>query len=69
MKARLHLLSTVSALALAGTAFAADMPVKAPPPVVVVAPSWTGFYIGGHGVSAGCGTSRPSPRALAMSAR
>jgi outer membrane immunogenic protein len=49
MKARLHLLSTVSALALAGSAFAADMPVKAPPPVVVVAPSWTGFYVGGHG--------------------
>ena len=49
MKARLYLLSTVSALALAGNAFAADMPVKAP----IVAPaavfSWTGFYVGGHG--------------------
>ena len=49
IKARLHLLSTVSALALAGNAFAADMPVKAPPPAVVVAPSWSGFYLGGHG--------------------
>jgi outer membrane immunogenic protein len=45
----LHLLSTVSALALAGNAFAADMPVKAPPPAVVVAPTWAGFYVGGHG--------------------
>lgn len=49
MKARLHLLSTVSAVAVAGNAFAADLPVKAPPPVAVVAPSWTGFYLGGHG--------------------
>jgi outer membrane immunogenic protein len=48
VKARLYLLSTVSALALAGNAFAADMPVKAPPQVVVVAPSWGGFYLGGH---------------------
>jgi outer membrane immunogenic protein len=48
LKARLHLLSTVSALALASNAFAADMPVKAPPPAVVVAPSWSGFYLGGH---------------------
>ena len=44
MKARLYLLSTVSALALAGSAFAAE----APPPVVVAAPTWTGFYVGGH---------------------
>ena len=50
MKPRIHLLSTVSALALAGSAFAADMPVKAPPrPAVVVAPTWSGFYVGGHG--------------------
>jgi outer membrane immunogenic protein len=47
LKARLYLLSTVSALALSGMAFAADMPVKAPPPPAVV--SWTGFYVGGHG--------------------
>jgi outer membrane immunogenic protein len=47
MDMRLYLLSTVSALALSGTASAADMPVKAPalPPAV----SWTGFYLGAHG--------------------
>jgi outer membrane immunogenic protein len=38
----------LAALALGGSAFAADMPlpVKAPPPVTPVY-SWTGFYIGG----------------------
>lgn len=38
------LLATASAMALAGTAFAADLtppPVLLPPP-----PMWTGFYIG-----------------------
>ena len=30
-----------------GGASAADLPVKAPPPVPEL-PSWTGFYIGGH---------------------
>jgi outer membrane immunogenic protein len=49
VKARLYLLSTVSALALAGNAFAADMPVKAPPPAPAAIFSWTGFYVGGHG--------------------
>jgi outer membrane immunogenic protein len=49
LKARLYLLSTVSALALAGNAFAADMPVKAPPPVAAAVFSWTGFYVGAHG--------------------
>jgi outer membrane immunogenic protein len=35
------------ALALAGTAFAADLPSQAPPPVYVPPPPmWTGFYIG-----------------------
>src|SRR5690242_13914408 len=34
----------------AGTysAGAADLPVKARPPAVVVAYSWTGLYVGGH---------------------
>jgi outer membrane immunogenic protein len=41
------LLGTVSALALTHGAAAADMPVKAPPPVVV--PTWAGFYIGAQG--------------------
>jgi outer membrane immunogenic protein len=49
MTARRYLLSTVSALALAGNAFAADLPVKAPPPAAPVIFSWTGFYIGAHG--------------------
>jgi len=29
-----------------GTAFAADMPVKAPPPPVAPVMTWTGFYVG-----------------------
>jgi outer membrane immunogenic protein len=41
------LLASASALALAGTAFAADMPMHAPPPVYLPPPPmWTGFYIG-----------------------
>ena len=34
--------------AASGVAFAADLPVKAPPPVAPVAPvaNWTGFYVG-----------------------
>jgi outer membrane immunogenic protein len=44
------LLSAVGALALLGTANAADMPVKRPVYKAVPAPvfNWTGFYIGGH---------------------
>ena len=49
VKARLYLLSTVSALALSGAASAADLPVKAPPPAPVAVVSWAGFYFGGHG--------------------
>jgi outer membrane immunogenic protein len=40
------LLSSVAIIALTGLARAADMYVKAPPPVYV--PSWTGCYIGGN---------------------
>jgi outer membrane immunogenic protein len=47
LKARLYLLSTVSALAISGAASAADMPLKAPPPAPVI--SWAGPYIGLHG--------------------
>jgi outer membrane immunogenic protein len=52
LKARLYLLSTVSALALSGAASAADLPVKAPRPAPVIATpviSWAGPYIGAHG--------------------
>ena len=41
---------------LAGSAMAADMPLKAPPVPRVVS-DWTGFYIGIHG---GYGWARPS---------
>src|SRR5262249_3989699 len=43
------LLASVSAIALATSAAAADLPVayKSPPPVVL--PTWTGFYIGIEG--------------------
>jgi outer membrane immunogenic protein len=40
-------LASASALALAGTAFAADLPTQAPPPVFLPPPPmWTGFYAG-----------------------
>ena len=45
------ILAGLAAVTLVATnAFAADLPRKAPPPPVVVAPvfSWTGFYIGAH---------------------
>src|SRR6478752_4693114 len=46
------LLATVGLVALctAGTAMAADMAVKAPPPAPIIPIyNWTGFYIGGNG--------------------
>ena len=45
-----HLLAGVAlvALAVAGPASAADMPVKAPPRAATPW-SWAGFYVGGHG--------------------
>ncbi len=45
------LLASVGAVALAGSAFAADLPSRAPPPVYVPpAPifTWTGIYVGGQ---------------------
>jgi outer membrane immunogenic protein len=51
MKTRLLAASAIFALTMPLAAHAADlrMPVKAPPaPEVAPAPSWTGFYIGGH---------------------
>jgi outer membrane immunogenic protein len=43
-----YLMTSVSCLALTGVASAADMPVKAPPPVSVVS-LWAGPYIGVNG--------------------
>src|SRR5262249_31682577 len=41
------LATAIAAIALIGTpAFAADMPVKAPPPAPAPVYSWTGFYAG-----------------------
>jgi outer membrane immunogenic protein len=37
------------ALLAAAPAFAADMAVKAPPPLPAPLPSWTGFYVGANG--------------------
>jgi outer membrane immunogenic protein len=43
------LLSLIAAIG-AGPAFAADMAIKAPPPVAVSAPyNWAGFYLGANG--------------------
>ncbi len=45
------LLASVGAVALAGTAFAADLPTRAPPPVYVPPVpifTWTGIYVGGE---------------------
>jgi outer membrane immunogenic protein len=61
MSNRLISLFTTFALAASGSAFAADMAVKAPPPPrPAPAPvySWTGFYIGGNvGYSVGRNTA------------
>ena len=45
------LLAATALVALAAPVHAADMrmPVKAPPPVVVAAYNWSGFYLGVHG--------------------
>jgi outer membrane immunogenic protein len=50
------LLGSVAAIAFGGSAMAADMPLKAPP-APVIAPTWTGTYIGINGGYA-WGTSR-----------
>src|SRR5437660_4610139 len=47
------LLNATFAALIAGPALAADLPIKSP----FLAPSWTGFYIGGH---AGWVSDRPS---------
>jgi outer membrane immunogenic protein len=48
---RQFLLASVAAIALTGSAFAADLPSRAPPPVYlppVPIFSWTGLYLGGQ---------------------
>ncbi|MGH6856193.1 MAG: outer membrane protein [Methylocella sp.] len=45
------LLASVGAIAIAGSAFAADLPYRGPPPVYLPPPpifSWTGLYLGGQ---------------------
>ena len=45
------LLASVGAIAIAGSAFAADLPYRGPPPVYAPPPpifTWTGIYIGGQ---------------------
>src|SRR5271166_3049978 len=45
------LLASVGAVALAGTAVAADLPTRAPPPIYVPPVpifTWTGIYVGGQ---------------------
>jgi outer membrane immunogenic protein len=47
MKELLTVCVTVVGLLAGGAARAADMPVKAPPPLAP-APTWTSFYLGGE---------------------
>jgi outer membrane immunogenic protein len=42
------LLAAAASLGAAQAAFAADLPVKAPPPAAVVAANWSGCYVGGQ---------------------
>ncbi|MDQ6868595.1 MAG: porin family protein [Pseudomonadota bacterium] len=45
------LLASVGAIAIAGSAFAADLPYRGPPPVYLPPPpifTWTGLYLGGQ---------------------
>ena len=45
------LLASVGAIAFAGSAFAADLPYRGPPPVYLPPPpifTWTGIYVGGQ---------------------
>ena len=48
--------------ALAGSATAADLPVKAPPPALAATYDWSGFYVGGHiGYSTGSSNFTATP--------
>ena len=43
------LLGTLGLVAMVAPALAADLPVKAPPPMIPPIFNWSGFYIGGNG--------------------
>jgi len=47
MKKLLLTTTALVAFAAVGSAGAADLPVKAPPVAPIMAPAWTGFYVGG----------------------
>src|SRR5579862_1271310 len=53
----LGLLGLLGLMAPAGSAVAADMPVKAPPAAAATAYDWTGVYVGGH-IGYAAGSSR-----------
>ncbi|MGO9006473.1 MAG: outer membrane protein [Beijerinckiaceae bacterium] len=64
---RKFLMSTAAVVALGGTAFAADLPSRAEPPVYIPPPAiftWTGIYIGGQ-VGYQWGTSATQAYSLA----
>jgi outer membrane immunogenic protein len=66
---RTKLLATTALLAFSGVAYAADMPVKAPPPPPVApVTNWTGFYVGGMvggaSMNGSCTQSNTSPYAF-----
>ena len=55
------LLASVGAIAIAGSAFAADLPSRAPPPVYLPPPpifTWTGVFGGQVGYAWGTGANR-----------
>ena len=43
------LLGTLGLVAMVAPAVAADLPAKAPPPMIPPMFNWSGFYIGGNG--------------------
>src|SRR5579862_5216158 len=56
----------IGLVALTGSAAAADLPVKAPPPPAASAYDWTGVYVGGHiGYAAGLSRWSAMPTAAA----
>ena len=64
---RLFLAGAAISAIMAGSAFAADMPLKAPPPVLAY--DWSGFYIGGVIGGAWSRTDSSDPGTSALSGR